>query len=88
MFSARRRLYESTCPLSDDLVKRLTAHMEPFRITSDLAFTRCEAQHGPWRNYFVGVVGAFAPDEDDVLWPNQVKQEKRVLGVCAAMSTA
>ena len=27
---------------------------------------------GPWRNYFIGVIGTFAPDEDDVLWPNQV----------------
>lgn len=96
--------------------------MEPFCITSSLAFSRClvgaGARHvqgmfveplsscglglppelsahcssgvavglrlinqwtellqeraGPWRNYFIGVIGTFAPDEDDVLWPNQV----------------
>lgn len=66
------RLYESICPLSKELVARLTCHMEPFCITSDLAFSRCQVRAGPWRNYFIGVVGTFAPDEDDVLWPNQV----------------
>lgn len=66
------RLYESICPLSEELVARLTCHMEPFCITQDLAFSRCQARAGPWRSYFIGVVGTFAPDEDDVLWPNQV----------------
>lgn len=27
---------------------------------------------GPWRNFFVGLVGGVAPHEDDILWPNQV----------------
>ena len=45
---------------------------DPFASVSGLAFGEPDARHGPWRSYFVGVVGGVAADEDDVLWPNQV----------------
>lgn len=38
----------------------------------DRCYGHRQARSGPWRNYFIGVIGTFAPDEDDVLWPNQV----------------
>lgn len=46
MLVITHRLYESICPLSEELVAQLTCHMEPFCITSSLAFSRCQARAG------------------------------------------
>lgn len=71
-----RRLFESVAPLLPDLVGRLSADIAPFCATEGgLRFGAPDVGEpggGPWRNYFVGLVGAVAADEDDVLWPNQV----------------
>lgn len=67
------RLFESVSPLLPDLVGRLSADISPFCAVSGLQFGPADAAAGPWRNYFVGLVGAVAADEDDILWPNQVR---------------
>ena len=38
-----------------------------------------DARAGAWTNYFVGLVGEVAADEEDILWPNQVLHGDRVL---------
>ena len=67
-----RRVHESTCPVDDALVERLTEPLHCLATVEGLAFSDSDRRSGPWRNYFVGVVGAVAADENDVLWPNQV----------------
>jgi hypothetical protein len=73
------KLFESVSPLLPDLVGRLSADIAPFCSVSGLKFVPADAAAGPWRNYFVGLVGAVAADEDDILWPNQVLHRDRVL---------
>ena len=58
--------------MDEALVEQLTEPLHCFATTENLAFTDSDRRHGSWRNYFVGVVGAVAADENDVLWPNQV----------------
>ena len=64
-------LYESICPLDSAVVEQLRTPLEPLLEVEGLNFNRCDAQHGAWRNYFMGVVGSIAAAEEDVLWPNQ-----------------
>lgn len=66
------RLFESVAPLLPDLVGRLSADIAPFCSVGGLRFITPDEAGGPWRNYFVGLVGSVAADEDDILWPNQV----------------
>ncbi|KAI7842535.1 hypothetical protein COHA_003772 [Chlorella ohadii] len=73
------KLFESVSPLLPDLVGRLSADIAPFCSVSGLKFGPADAAAGPWRNFFVGLVGAVAADEDDILWPNQVLHRDRVL---------
>ncbi|PRW33168.1 hypothetical protein C2E21_7814 [Chlorella sorokiniana] len=73
------KLFESVSPLLPDLIGRLSADIAPFCSVSGLKFVPADAAAGPWRNYFVGLVGAVAADEDDILWPNQVLHRDRVL---------
>lgn len=76
---ASARLYESICPLDDDTVNVLTQPLQPFCMleADTLVFTHCDEAAGSWRNYFIGIVGSFSADEDDVLWPNQVLHRRR-----------
>ena len=67
------RLFESVTPLLPDVVGRLSADIAPFCSVAGLRFGAADAEGGPWRNYFVGLVGAVAADEDDILWPNQAR---------------
>ena len=61
-------------PLQPDLVDRLGLDLAPFCSTSGLLFSSaCDVHQGPWRNYFVGLVGEVAVVEDEILWPNQVR---------------
>jgi hypothetical protein len=53
-------------------VEQLTEPLHCFATTEGLAFSNSDRRHGAWRNYFVGIVGDVATDENDVLWPNQV----------------
>lgn len=76
------RLYESICPLNDQLVQHLTHEFEPFCTVNEMEFDKANSMSGPWRNYLVGVVGSIAPDEDDVLWPNQVNHTAHHCATC------
>lgn len=73
------KMFESVSPLLPDLLGRLSADIAPFCSVSGLKFAAADAAAGPWRNYFVGLVGSVAADEDDILWPNQVLHRDRVL---------
>ncbi len=53
-------------------MEQLTEPLHCFATTEGLAFSNSDRRHGAWRNYFVGIVGDVATDENDVLWPNQV----------------
>ena len=69
-----RRLYESIHPLEEQLVARLDAPLSPLCAVAGLAFDRnADAVSGPWRNFFIGLLGDVAAAEEDVLWPNQVR---------------
>ena len=65
-------MHESTCPVDDAVVEQLTEPLHCLATVDGLAFSDSDRRSGPWRNYFVGIVGAVAADENDVLWPNQV----------------
>ena len=58
-------------PLLPDLVGRLSSDIAPFCSVTGMAFGGADEAAGAWRNYFVGVVGGVAADEEDILWPNQ-----------------
>lgn len=79
-----RRLFESVTPLLPDVVGRLSADIAPFCSVGGLRFGAGDAGSGPWRNFFVGLVGAVAADEDDILWPNQVQLLLHAAGKAAA----
>lgn len=53
---------------------RLSADIAPFCSVAGMSFSAgaADAAGGGWRNYFIGLVGSVAADEDDILWPNQV----------------
>ena len=52
----------------------LGAPLAPLCAVAGLAFERhADAVSGPWRNFFVGLLGDVAADEADVLWPNQAR---------------
>jgi len=68
------RLYESIHPLEEQLVAQLDAPLSPLCAVAGLAFERnADAVSGPWRNFFIGLLGDVAAAEEDVLWPNQVR---------------
>ncbi len=73
------RLHESTFPLSQDLVDELESDLQPFCAVVGLQFQECDERHGPWRNYYVGVVGDVGSEEDDVLWPNRASMQASAL---------
>ena len=77
-----RRLYESICPLDEATVAAVTAPLEPFCTEEGgaLVFSDCDHAAGPWRSYFIGIVGCLAPDEVDVLWPNQARPQPDCAG--------
>lgn len=52
---------------------QLSEALPAFASVEGLSFTGCDRRHGDWRNYFVGIVGHVAVQEEDVLWPNQVQ---------------
>ena len=66
-------LYESICPLDSAVVEQLRTPLEPLLEVEGLHFNQSDAQHGAWRNYFMGVIGSVAAAEEDVLWPNQAR---------------
>ena len=72
-----RRVHESTCPVDEAMVEQLTEPLHCFATVEGLAFSESDRRSGPWRNFFVGIVGAVAADENDVLWPNQVRRSHR-----------
>ncbi|KAL4421129.1 hypothetical protein ABPG77_001524 [Micractinium sp. CCAP 211/92] len=75
------KLFETVSPLLPDLVGRLSADIAPFCSVAGMSFSAgaADAAGGGWRNYFIGLVGSVAADEDDILWPNQVLHRDRVL---------
>ena len=66
------RLYESNVALSEEVIEQLEGELEPFCYTAGLRFEGSNERSGPWRNFFIGVVGSVDSQEEDVLWPNQV----------------
>ena len=60
-------------PLSGEVIEQLEGELEPFCYTAGLKFEGSDERSGPWRNFFIGVVGSVDPQEEDVLWPNQVR---------------
>lgn len=67
------RLHESTFPLSPSLVEELESELKPFCAVAGLRFEECDERSGPWRNYYVGIVGDVDSEEHEVLWPNQAR---------------
>ena len=65
-----------------DLVDELECDLQPFCAVAGLRFQECDERHGPWRNYYVGVVGDVDSDEDDVLWPNQASMQASAPAGC------
>ncbi|KAK9829184.1 hypothetical protein WJX72_004367 [[Myrmecia] bisecta] len=73
------KLYESIMPLHSGIVDLLGEALAPMYEADDLTFTDCDQRHGHWFNYHIGVVGDVAPEEEDVLWPNQVIHRERTM---------
>ena len=80
------RLYECAAPLlppgdSDSAdAAAAAADAEPIcRVPAGLRFVDADAAAGPWRNFFVGLVGGVAAAEDEALWPNQLLHRDRML---------
>ena len=74
------KLFESVVPLQPEIVDKVTVDLTPLCSVSGLSFGElADLQHGAWMNYFVGLVGDVAVDEDDILWPNQILHRDRVL---------
>lgn len=68
-------------PLLPDVVGRLSADITPFCAVEGLSFRGlADSAEGPWRNFFVGLVGSVAAHEDDILWPNQVREGEHRVG--------
>ena len=59
--------------MSDGLHAELQQPLAPFCAVAGLRFEECDERRGPWRNYYVGVVGDVDAEEADVLWPNQAR---------------
>lgn len=59
-------------------MKELESELQPLCAVAGLSFEGCDQRSGPWRNYYVGVIGDVDSDEDDVLWPNQVNFHLRL----------
>ena len=73
-------LYESVVPLDAQVVAHMTTELTPFCSVTGLNFgALADLRYGPWVNYFIGLVGDVAPDEADILWPNQVLHRDRVM---------
>lgn len=47
---------------------------KPVPVEEGRSFSGCEMQHGQWRNYLVGVIGELSLDDDEMMWPNQVRR--------------
>lgn len=74
------KLFESIVPIEERLLEKLETPISPFYETEGLAFnTMAEYTSGPWRNFFVGLVGEVSAEEDGNLWPNQVLHKDRSL---------
>ena len=72
--AAAPRLHESTFAMTEALFGRLEASLVPFCAVAGLRFEEgADERAGPWRSYFVGVIGDVDAEEADVLWPNQVR---------------
>ncbi len=65
------RLYQSNVSLSEDVIEKLEAELEPFCYTAGLKYEGSHERNGSWRNFFIGTVGSVDFQEEDVLWPNQ-----------------
>lgn len=73
-------LFESLIPLDQYLIDKMTLDVTPFCRISGLQFgALADVRQGPWLSFFVGLVGGVAPEEADILWPNQVLHRDRVL---------
>lgn len=73
-------IFESVVPIEDQVVEKLDIHLSPFYETDQLEFEeQAELISGPWRNYFIGIVGEVSVEEDGNLWPNQVLHKDRCL---------
>lgn len=78
--STAARLFESVVPLQTEVVERVSVDLTPFATVSGMTFgSLADLRFGAWANYFVGLVGEVAVDEEDILWPNQVLHRDRVL---------
>lgn len=73
-------IFESIIPIEDKVVENVDIQMKPFYETDELVFEeQAELKSGPWRNYFIGIVGEVSAIEDGNLWPNQVLHKDRCL---------
>lgn len=72
------RLYRSTIPLTDAIVRELRKPVEHLLIcdVEEMVFDKPDVASGPWRNYCTGIIGPVAHKEEDVLWPNQVGENE------------
>lgn len=75
------RLYRSTIPLTDAIVRELRKPVEHLLIcdVEEMVFDKPDVASGPWRNYCTGIIGPVAHKEEDVLWPNQVLHGNRTM---------
>jgi hypothetical protein len=74
------KVYESVVPIEEEVIDKLDNTMDPFFESENLKFDdMAEFTSGPWRNYFIGVVGEVSVEEDGNLWPNQVLHKDRCL---------
>jgi hypothetical protein len=73
-------IFESVVPIEQQVVDKLDSQLTPFYESWDLMFEeQAEFVSGPWRNYFVGIVGEVSVLEDGNLWPNQILHKDRCL---------
>ena len=74
------KIFESVVPIEEAVIDKLDNELDPFYESENLKFdSMAEFVSGPWRNYFIGVVGEVSVEEDGNLWPNQVLHKDRCL---------
>lgn len=76
----RSSVFESIIPIEEQTVQNIGEDLIPFFESDELVFEeQAEFKSGPWRNYFIGIVGEVSVTEDGNLWPNQVLHKDRCL---------
>lgn len=67
-------MFHSEYPLDDEVFLERHLELHGFYEISGRNFThQSDSSVGNWHNYFIGVIGDLASDENEVLWPNRVR---------------